>query len=302
MRRARRGFALMAVLWVLAISASVGLLLVRSARDAVGAARNRVSLTRATWVAEGCAERARAVIDITLHDEVRANVWRTLDASLQQAQSADCAVSLTPDDVRLDINTISDETLRALAREVSVSSTGADSLVSARADWIDADDITRAFGAERSWYRAAGLVEPRNGPLASIDELKLVRGFAAVPQLDSVLAVAPARIWLERAPAAVLAALPGFTPEAVATMLTLRAVSSDTPVDVATLGAHLSPEARLVLVSRTQELSSLVTNEPDAWVLTARATSGQPAIESIYEIRLVRSGKRAAIVRRRQWP
>ena len=69
MTRAREGFALMAVLSTLAIAATVGMLLARSSRDAVGAARNRVSLSRATWLAEGCAERARAAIDLALREE-----------------------------------------------------------------------------------------------------------------------------------------------------------------------------------------------------------------------------------------
>ena len=33
------------------------------------------------------------------------------------------------------------------------------------------------MGAEAAWYQASGRVGPRNGPLASPDELGLVRGF-----------------------------------------------------------------------------------------------------------------------------
>ncbi len=44
-------------------------------------------------------------------------------------------------------------------------------------DWIDADDEPRPFGAEADDYLASGLsYTPRNGPMASIDELLLVRG------------------------------------------------------------------------------------------------------------------------------
>jgi len=41
---------------------------------------------------------------------------------------------------------------------------------------VDPDDVARPRGAERSWYaaRTPALV-PRNGPLASVDELALVR-------------------------------------------------------------------------------------------------------------------------------
>ena len=302
MTRTREGFALMAVLSTLAIAATVGMLLARSSRDAVGAARNRVSLSRAAWLAEGCAERARAAIDLALREEGKASEWRTIDAAVRDAMPVECNVSLQPDDTRLDVNTITDDALRLLLRETGVSARVADSLVDARADWCDADDAPRELGAERDWYRRAGMVAPRNGPLASTEELKLVRGFAAVPQLDSLLAVNPGRLWLERAPAPVLATLPGFTSEAVAAVVALRARPDAPSIDIGTLAANVSPDARRALFAHFQELATMVTSEPDAWVLTSRSTSGQPAVESTYELRLVRSGARAAIVRRRQWP
>jgi type II secretory pathway component PulK len=52
-------------------------------------------------------------------------------------------------------------------------------LADAILDWLDADDRPRPFGAERSYYSGLGLPGPRNGRLASLDELLLVRGVTA---------------------------------------------------------------------------------------------------------------------------
>jgi hypothetical protein len=41
--------------------------------------------------------------------------------------------------------------------------------------------------------------------------------------------------------------------------------------------------------------------EPDAWLVTARGVTGFPQVTAVLEVRLVRAGARAAIVRRRTW-
>lgn len=46
------------------------------------------------------------------------------------------------------------------------------------ADWIDANDEPHPGGAESAWYRAQlPAIEVRNGPLATVEELKLLKGF-----------------------------------------------------------------------------------------------------------------------------
>lgn len=70
-----------------------------------------------------------------------------------------------------------------LTRFLSMEEFGLDTeevgnLVDAIKDWIDADDEATNFGAENSYYRT--LERPydcKNGPLDSLDELLLVRGF-----------------------------------------------------------------------------------------------------------------------------
>jgi len=80
MRRHRRGYALLAVLWVLTFAAELGAGMRLSARDGALAVENRVRLTRAAWTAEGCVERARAAIDAALAQAVVACRVRLLSA------------------------------------------------------------------------------------------------------------------------------------------------------------------------------------------------------------------------------
>ncbi len=52
-----------------------------------------------------------------------------------------------------------------------------DEIADAILDWLDADDDSRDFGAESSYYRSQSPpYEAKNGPLDSLDELLLIRG------------------------------------------------------------------------------------------------------------------------------
>lgn len=299
---ARDGFALLAVLGVMTIAASLTMLLLLTGRDSVHASRNRVAQQRALWLARGCVAQARAMIDGALREGEAVQLWRKLDDLVENLPIDQCRLALDPSGRRIDVNDIDAASLRNMALALGIGSATADSLADALADWRDADDQSRPMGADRAWYRAAGMIESRNGPLRSSEELQLVRGFSDVPQLDSLLAVGGDRVWLTRAPAAVLAALPGFTPEAVNEVLSLRAQMTDAPIDLAVLAQRLGPDARAALTSQLQHLSSLVSAEPESWTLTSQANSGLPPILESVELRLVRAGRRAAVVNRREWP
>lgn len=78
---------------------------------------------------------------------------------------------LTDEAGKLNVNALGDANLEKLPRCTPA-------LAAALRDFIDEDDTPRAEGAEQDYY--SGLPRPytiRNGPLASLDELLLVRGF-----------------------------------------------------------------------------------------------------------------------------
>jgi len=300
-RSSGRGFALVAVLWVLVGVAVLGASLTSATRETVAAAQNRVDLLRAAWRAEACAEGARSVIDEALTSS-GAKAWLGLDAFVSRSPVVTgCDLSLRPGGTRLDINSTDSLRVRAVLTSIALSADRADSLVDAVMDWRDPDDASRPHGAEKAWYVSRHLPTPRNGEIAAIEELRFVRGFDQIDGLDSLFGVDDERIVIDRAPVAVLASLPGFGTEALALVADRRSRGAIVG-DLSTLAAALSPASRSALLAHYPELVRLTTATPDAWTLVSRGAVGSPAIVATLELRLVNAGTRAAIVRRRSWP
>jgi type II secretory pathway component PulK len=301
----RCGFVLLAVLWVLVGLAGLGLALSLVGRDAIGATQNRVSLARAHWLAEGCVSVVRAVIATELAELTRADVaWRTLDevvANSPLTANTGCDLSVRSAGATLNVNTADAAQLRRAFLALHVMPLSADSLVDAILDWRDSDDEPRPYGAERAWYQERQRFTPRNGPIADVRELARIRGLDQLSGLDSVFGAEPGRIPLGRAPRAVLMALPGFTEELADRIADLRERRA-LPADLLTLAGALSPSARDSLSVRYAEVVSLVTIEPDVWIVTASARDGvSPAIATV-EVRLARAGTRSVVLRHRSWP
>ena len=304
----RAGFALLAVLWVMVAATVLGTGLVLTARRAVRSATNRHEAIVAQWRAEGCGERARAATTLVLAADsaasgTAATSWRSLDQVLPEAPlliGAGCALTLAPTGIALDVDSADADELTRLFLALGTPAGRADSLVDALLDWRDADDVPRAGGAEAAWYRREQRALPRNGPFASVAEVARVRGFEHMTGLDSVLTTDPGRILLDRAPAAVLAALPGLTPEAIARIERDR-VEGIPVTSLLALAGQLSVTARGALTAHYAELSRRTTADPDAWVLTSRASAGSPTITVAVALTLKRAGTRTAIIRRRMW-
>jgi general secretion pathway protein K len=302
---ARRGFVLLVVLWTTVAVAALGLAATLAVREAVSTARNRVSLARASWSAEGCLAAARAEADVALATSGEAGTaWLALDSALAEApllRNSGCEVTARAAGAALNVNAADEGELGKLFTAAGMTGDLRDSLVDALLDWRDADDVARPRGAERAWYVEAGRLPPRGGPFADVREIALVRGLSAVPGLDSLLGTEPGRVPLGRAPLAVLAALPGFTEEAVARVAEMRRAGIGSG-DLSAISGLLSSAARDTLNAHYPELTRRVTGDPDAWIVTCRMASGEPAVRATVEARLVRAGTRATLVRLRSWP
>jgi general secretion pathway protein K len=305
--RGRDGFALVSVLWLMVGISALALVANLAAREGVAAARNRADLALAAWRAEDCLARARAAIGdalIAARDEAPgASVWGRMDEEVARSPllpGTACEVALRPAGAALDVNAAGTETIRRLLVATGLPSARADSLADALADWRDEDDTPRPLGMEAEGYRAAGMRPPRNAPLADIRELRLVRGWAAVEGVDTLLSVEPGRVPLTHAPAAVLASLPGLGAEAAGRLAEMR-MRGGRVADLAAFVGTLSPGAREEAMRHFQEIAGLAVEEPEAWIVTARGAVGTPAAVSVVEVRLVRASGRAAIVRRRTW-
>jgi type II secretion system (T2SS) protein K len=305
----RRGFALVAVLWIMASLFVLGAAISVAARTGVVAARNRMDLRRAEWQASGCAARARATIEAVLEEDSnrhvpdRTSAWQWLDTILASATSLanGCDIALRPSGTTFDVNADSGAGIRAVLLATGASSGTADSLAAALLDWRDADSIPNANGAERDWYLIHHRPLPRNGPIASIEELEQVRGFDAVPGLDSLFGVEHERILVARAPIAVLATLDGLDGDALTFIAEGRRLHRP-GADLLSLAAELPQRSRANLATYYDRLAQRTTLVPEAWTLTSRATIGSPGITAVVELRLARAGGRTAIIRRRSWP
>jgi general secretion pathway protein K len=299
-RYRRDGFALLAVVWMLGGGAVLGALLVASTRDAQRVAINRVDLARARWLAEGCVERARAAVDETVRElAIDDSAWAHLDrAVLGSPLTRGCEVSALPAGTTLDVNRADDATLQRFFAAAGLTSEATDSLTSTLLDWRDPDDAPRINGAERTWYDQAGRLAPRNADFVSLEEIRSVRGLEQRPEIVRMLGVERDRILLSHAPLPVLATLPGLTPAALAE-LDRRRTAGDSVVDVLRLAASLDSAGRAALLGNLSVLNQLATGLPDAWLLVGRATSGSHAVSAQLELRVVRSGRRLAILRRR---
>lgn len=305
MTRAREGFALMTVLWVLVAVSLVGLAGSLSARENVDAARNRVDGERAGWRANDCLERARAAADEALgvahRDGSAIQVWRQLDVHVRASglvPAKDCDVSLEAAGSRLDVNAADEQQLRALFRAMNVLDP--DGLADRLLDWRDADEDPRENGAESDWYVLQNRHAPRNGPIADPLEMRRIDGFETASAFDSVLTVEPGRISINTAPLTVLATVPGFTMEVLA-RIALEREGGRQVTDVLALSASVSRPAADSIMAHYPEIARLTTVNPEAWLLVSRGWAGSPETFVIADARIVLDNGRAAVVRRRSW-
>ncbi|HEY7898675.1 MAG TPA: hypothetical protein VIC03_09725 [Gemmatimonadaceae bacterium] len=301
----RRGFALIAILWLIVAMAAIGLDDTAGARSSLATAQNRMELARSTWHAEGCGEVVRAASDAAVGDTLipATAAWDTLDRTIQSlgAGFPGCAFSTRAAGDRLNVNTADGDALSAAFIASGVDEGRADSMADALLDWRDADTIPRLRGAEASWYRANGRSLPTNRPFEDEAQIHLVRGFEAADSQIALLGVESGKILLDRAPLPVIASLPGMTGETVARIAELRWRRE--PVgDIDALAASLSADARTKLTSAYQQLRQLIATEPDAWVVRIQSASGTPPVGVTEELRLVRAGRRVGVTRARIWP
>jgi len=309
--RVRPGFVLLAVLWIMVGVSAVGLALALVARRSATAAHNRRALLVAEWAAEDCVNLSEEIIGDALvraaHSPADSATWAMLDrygpnAPIQGpfVADSDCTADLRAAGTTIDVNTADHVSLTRVLVAAGNRPETADSLADAILDWRDPDQVSREHGAEAPWYIANGRVPPRNAAFANVRELEQVRGLERFGGLDSLFGVDSDRIVLDRAPLPVIASLPGLGDEALGRLAEIRARGARIDA-LLPFSALLSPNARDAMIAAYPELARRTTAQPDAWILTARGWSGVPRVSMAIQVRLVRAGPRAAVVRRRMW-
>lgn len=253
MRITRSGFALLTVLWAIVALGTVAGISASLARRGFHLTRNRIVLARAGWAREACVS--------ILHARYSA------DASIRRVDSVDlgrgawCTAALHDPSGRLNVNLAPPATLRAAL---------GDTLADALLDWRD-----------------------RSGPLASVAELRLVRGFEEVP-LDHFTTRGDGRINPGIAPDFLLRALPGMDETVVAAVEGRR--GSINSLDA--LIAIAPPSARQRVLAHYAELQSQTTYAPVVLIAHVQGAVGSSLPRSNAWLTLVPAGGRLAVVSR----
>jgi len=209
-RRAQRGVALVTAVMIVAIAAAIAVQIAFAHQIWFRQMENVADRDATDWLRRGALHWA----SLALLEDAAQNSTDDLTESWAMGlptlpvEGGSIRVSIEDAQGRFNLNSVANtSSLQVFSRLLGV-------LV---LDWIDADSIASAGGAEdvdylnlNPPYRAA------NRPMASVDELRLVRGFdaktlAALLPYVTVLPVATNDINVNTAPPAVLAALvPGL--------------------------------------------------------------------------------------------
>ena len=180
-RRFRRGAALMAVLWLVAILSMACMSALRVISFDMELATAKVHGSRARQVAEmGIAVGSNPVV-------------KRSDPILRQLGGENgegFEVRVISEGGRFNINAIlmqdDKPLLRSIFSDWGLELEDAQAVADALTDWVDADDDVALNGAEKGEYEKAGRInQPFNRPFYDISEVRLVRG------MDLVEAVRP---------------------------------------------------------------------------------------------------------------
>jgi len=169
-RPGERGFALVVVLWTLALLALLASVLLADARTEEKLTANRQADAVGLAVAD-------AAISATMLDLLRAG---NVPAGARRVGSAMVSVSLENLSGRMNPNIVSVVMLNALLQRLGVPQQAAESLAAAIVDWRSPGLSPSKHGAKAAEYRAAGLpYGPPGRPFEHLDELGAVLGMTA---------------------------------------------------------------------------------------------------------------------------
>ncbi len=188
-----RGFALIMVIWLITFLSILAVEFCFGTRTDLNISRNLKEERELYYLAQGGIHWAIAQL-IYKHDLRIKELRKTILIEEEEKESkrewvadgriykipneqGDCEVRVTAEDGKININTISDTTLRKIIGNFGLEEGLRDVVVDSILDWKDPDDFYRLNGAESEYYQS--LKEPypcKNGPLDSIEELLLIKG------------------------------------------------------------------------------------------------------------------------------
>lgn len=317
----RRGFALLAALWLLVAISGVALTMSLAARERRVAAADALELGRAQAAARSGLEDARARLerlagarDGSVEDAGVAGAIPTLDPWRDAPRLFGDTVAFGEGGYRvtvrdasalLDLDRASEDELRRFFVALRIDASRADHLAEAIADWRDGDDLRRVNGAERDDYLRLGLpVLPRNAPFEDVSELRDVVGVT-----DDIYRLAspyltvhgPAQVDLNAAPEPVLRALPGMTSSVIDALLRAHAAGRAF-ANLDDLARQLPAAARTAFVDAIPMLTPRVAFETGELEVTSIGWGDPARAHARLLARVARGGTTAYVTWRRMTP
>lgn len=242
--RNRKGFALLAAIWLVVAIATVALQFALDARERRLLGINTSERGKGRAAAIGALNASQAALEAALRQTPGsaagnsglalmrgADPWLDADSVFSGALLVDSI----PVDVRtldlgtqLNINTMSEQQLRTFFSFALKDFATADKIAQAVLDWRDADSIPRSNGAERDDYMRDGyLALPTNQTFREVSDLLNVMGMT--PEIyDRVAPYLTTRgsgvVNVNSADTVVLRAVPGMTDEILANILSQRSM------------------------------------------------------------------------------
>ena len=170
----QRGIALVVVMWLVVLLTVIGSSHARNMRIETSLAFNHVGTARARALAE--AGINRAIMELFVSDT--ATRWQFNGTAYQlQLDGGRVNIAIRDASGLLDLNKANAAQLEAVFDAAGAEEADSQRLADAILDWRDKDQLRRLHGAEDSDYRHAGLDwGSRDGPFASVDELRYVLG------------------------------------------------------------------------------------------------------------------------------
>lgn len=214
---ARRGFALVASVWLVVGITAVALEVSWLARTRRLQVANAADAVVARAAARSGLEHARARLVQALRptaDDALADPWRWPMDGGSALGAAQYTFTVRDEASTLNVNASDEATLARLFVACGADLPVAEQAAARLADWTDADQLRRTRGAERADYVAVGArAVPRDGAVPSVAELDDVLELPVAPWacVRPLLSTGgAARVNPNTAPVALLQALPGI--------------------------------------------------------------------------------------------
>lgn len=295
----RRGFALLATIWlVVAITVAVlGLSLASRGRRL--AAANRLEQAELVAAARGGLVLARQRLTWVLGDSsLRDDPWRDPQRWVSETLTVGRArviVTATELGALVPLHSTDEEGFQGFLEALGTDGSLADRLGQEAADWQDGDTRARGRGAEAPAYQRAGsVIRPRNGYFAAprefceLDRMPTETCAAALPYITTL---GTGLVDLNSAPEEVLRSLPGVSAPVAELIVSRRARGDWNTLDevIRLLPATLQGEVGRSL----PELSRRVRFREEEIHLIVTATLPGSPVEGRVEAVLTRAGNAA---------